>query len=129
MSRENMTVADFASIPTPDPASFRAQFPVFERLSYLNAGTEGPVPSGAAEAVHRRIELEANEGRCGRPYFEALMELAERLRAAYADVLGCGRSAVARWAAMSTRPRDRSGCAGRREAAVYSCARSGSRSC
>ena len=90
-----MTVADFASIPTPDPASFRAQFPVFERLSYLNAGTEGPVPSGAAEAVHRRIELEANEGRCGRPYFEALMELAERLRAAYADVLGCGRSAVA----------------------------------
>ena len=27
-----------------DPATFRAQFPVFDRLSYLNAGTEGPVP-------------------------------------------------------------------------------------
>jgi len=45
----------------PDPASFRSQFPVFERLSYLNAGTEGPVPRRAAEAVHRRIDLETDD--------------------------------------------------------------------
>lgn len=78
-----------------DPASFRAQFPVFERFSYLNAGTEGPVPSRAADAVHQRIELEASQGRCGRPYFERLMELADLLREAYAAVLGCDPTEVA----------------------------------
>jgi L-cysteine/cystine lyase len=78
-----------------DPASFRAQFPVLERLSYLNAGTEGPVPGRAAEAVRRRVDLETSRGRCGRQYFDALMELAAGLRGAYAGVLGCGPTEVA----------------------------------
>jgi L-cysteine/cystine lyase len=78
-----------------DPASFRAEFPVFERLAYLNAGTEGPVPWRAAEAVHRRTDLEVTQGRCGRPYFDELIGLAARLRAGYADVLGCVASEVA----------------------------------
>jgi selenocysteine lyase/cysteine desulfurase len=93
MSRENMRMRDSAG--PADARSFRAQFPVFERLSYLNAGTTGPVPRRAADAVHRRIDLEAGEGRCGRPYFDSLMELAGRLRAAYAEVLGCEPSSVA----------------------------------
>jgi L-cysteine/cystine lyase len=76
-------------------AAFRSQFPVFERLSYLNAGTEGPVPRAAAEAVHRRIDLEANQGRCGRPYFEEVLGLAKQLRAGYASVLGCAPAEVA----------------------------------
>jgi L-cysteine/cystine lyase len=78
-----------------DPGSFRAQFPVLERLAYLNAGTEGPVPRRAADAVHRRIDLEAGEGRCGRPYFDGLMGLATDLRAGYARVLGGDASEVA----------------------------------
>jgi len=78
-----------------DPSAFRAQFPVFERAAYLNAGTEGPVPRLAAEAVHRQIDLEALEGRCGRPYFETLMELAAQARAGYAEVLGCEESELA----------------------------------
>jgi selenocysteine lyase/cysteine desulfurase len=78
-----------------DPAQFRAQFPVFERTAYLNAGTEGPVPRQAAEAVHRRIDLEVTSGRCGKPYFTALMDLASELRSGYADVLGCQVSEVA----------------------------------
>src|ERR1700748_3125912 len=45
-----------------DPATFRAQFPVMERLSYLNAGTEGPIPRVAAEAAHLRLDIE-DEGR------------------------------------------------------------------
>ncbi len=83
-----------ASTPT-DPRAFRAQFPVFERLSYLNAGTEGPVPSRAAEAVHSRIDLETTRGRCGKPYFEPLMEMAASLRSGYAQVLGCSPDEVA----------------------------------
>ena len=81
--------------PHPDPKAFRAQFPVFERLAFLNAGTEGPVPQRAADAVRERVELEVRAGRCGRPYFEGLMNLAARARASYAQVLGCGEDQVA----------------------------------
>src|SRR5204863_9674202 len=82
-------------MPAPDPASFRSEFPVFERLAYLNAGTEGPVPREAAEAAHRRIDLEATGGRCGHAYFEELLDLAARVRERYAGVLGCDPSEVA----------------------------------
>jgi len=68
---------------------------VFERIAYLNAGTEGPVPRRAADAVHQRIDAELTAGRCGRPYFTALIELAAQLRTAYAGVLGCEVSEVA----------------------------------
>jgi selenocysteine lyase/cysteine desulfurase len=78
-----------------DPTTFRSQFPVLERLSYLNAGTEGPVPRAAAEAVHRRMDFETTHGRCGRPYFDEVMGLADRLRAGYATVLGCAVADVA----------------------------------
>lgn len=81
--------------PTADPERFRSQFPVFDRLSYLNAGTEGPIPRPAAEAVRRRVELDAENGRCGPTYFEAIMGLAERAREEYARVLGCEASNVA----------------------------------
>jgi len=78
-----------------DAASFRAQFPVLERVSYMNAGTEGPLPRAAAEVVHQRIDLEVDGGRCGRPYFEETMNLRDRARAAYASVLGAEPSEVA----------------------------------
>ena len=80
---------------TPDPADFRAQFPVLERVAYLNAGTEGPVPWQAAEATHRRMDQELTSGRCGRPYFEELMDQAADVRAAYARVLGAEAGEVA----------------------------------
>jgi L-cysteine/cystine lyase len=78
-----------------DVAAFRGQFPVLDRLSYLNAGTEGPIPRAAAEAAHLRIDLETNGGRCGRPYFDELMGLRDRARAGYAGVLGCTPAEVA----------------------------------
>src|SRR3984885_8791556 len=84
-----------ATSSATDPTPVRAQCPVLERLSYLNAGTEGPVPRAAAEAVRARIDAEAGDGRCGRPYFEALMELAGRARAGYATALGCEPTDVA----------------------------------
>jgi L-cysteine/cystine lyase len=83
------------TMPSPDPQVFRAQFPVFERLSYLNAGTEGPLPQRAAEAVRRRLDLELRHGRCGRSYIDEVIALASRARTAYAEVLGCGEHEVA----------------------------------
>ena len=80
---------------TPDPSSFRSQFPVLARVSYLNAGTEGPLPGRVADAMRRRIELEVTHGRCGREYFEGLMELASQVRVGYASLLGCGETEVA----------------------------------
>ena len=76
-------------------AGFRAQFPVLEHVAYLNAGTEGPVPRAAADAVAQRIEAEAAGGRCGRPYHDEVLGMATRLRAGYAAVLGCEPSDVA----------------------------------
>jgi selenocysteine lyase/cysteine desulfurase len=84
-----------ATTSAAHPQTFRGQFPVLERLSYLNAGTEGPVPRAAVEAVRRRIDVEADGGRCGRPYFEELIGLADQARAGYATALGCNPSDVA----------------------------------
>jgi L-cysteine/cystine lyase len=74
-----------------DPTWFRAQFPVFERLAFMNAGSEGPIPRRSAEAVQARLHDELEGGRGGRPYFMALLELASTLRARCADLLGYGR--------------------------------------
>jgi L-cysteine/cystine lyase len=78
-----------------DSATFRAQYPVFERVAYMNAGTEGPVPRQAAEAVHRRIDRDVAQGRCGLSYIDEVMEMAQRLRSGYAGVLGCAPEEVA----------------------------------
>jgi L-cysteine/cystine lyase len=89
--------ADRPATPPPptDPEVFRAQFPVLERVAYLNAGTEGPVPRAAEEAAAARVEREVYQGRCGRPYFEELLGLAENLRTRYAAALGCDFASVA----------------------------------
>ncbi len=78
-----------------DPAAFRAQFPVLDHVSYLNAGTEGPLPQRAADAVTRRIEAEVTGGRAGKAYIEVIRGLAGDLRAGYARVLGCDAADVA----------------------------------
>ena len=78
-----------------DPTHFRAEFPVLERVSYLNAGTEGPLSRRAAEAVTERLEAEVMHGRAGKAYFEAILDLAARLRAAYAGILHCEPGSVA----------------------------------
>jgi selenocysteine lyase/cysteine desulfurase len=78
-----------------DPAAFRAQFPVLEGKAYLNAGTEGPLPRQAAEAVRARIDAELTGGRCGQDYITDLRGLAAELRGAYARVLSCDPADVA----------------------------------
>ncbi|HET9719975.1 MAG TPA: aminotransferase class V-fold PLP-dependent enzyme [Solirubrobacteraceae bacterium] len=78
-----------------DAQRFRRQFPVFETTAYLNAGTEGPLPLAAVDAVRERVERDAAAGRAGRAYFEELMGLAARSRSAYASVLGAQPEEVA----------------------------------
>ena len=74
---------------------FRAHFPVLQRVAYLNAGTEGPVPQAAVDAVAERMGADSAQGRCGAGYRDAVLDMANRLRAGYAGVLGCEPSDVA----------------------------------
>jgi len=68
----------------------RAAFPVLERLSYLNAGTNGPVPRAAVEAAERELRAQSVEGRGDRAFFEQrVIRPAEELRRRVAPLLGC----------------------------------------
>ena len=49
-----------------DAATFRAQFPVFERSRTSTPAPRARSRRRAAEAVHRRVDLETLRGRCGR---------------------------------------------------------------
>ena len=71
-----------------DAAAFRSQFPVLESLAYLNAGTDGPIASVAAEAAAAELAGEAAEGRVY-SHFERRHALQNDLRAAYAALLNC----------------------------------------
>ena len=66
----------------------RDEFPVLERLAYLNAGTNGPLPAASAVAAAQELAREAQDGR-GRAHFERRVELSGQLRESYAAVLGC----------------------------------------
>ncbi len=77
-----------------DPVALRAQFPVFERLAYLNAGTCGPLPAAAARAACEVLDAAAGGGRW-QPYFERMLELQAHQRAAYAALLGAEAQDVA----------------------------------
>jgi selenocysteine lyase/cysteine desulfurase len=77
-----------------DAAALRAEFPVLERLAFLNAGTDGPVPAAAVRAAAEAVEAQASGGRF-HPHFEARSALQGELRALYAGLLGCAVEDVA----------------------------------
>jgi L-cysteine/cystine lyase len=62
-----------------DAAALRAEFPVTERLAYLNAGTCGPVPRRAAEAAREAVARAAADGRAT-AYFDELSATRSALR-------------------------------------------------
>jgi L-cysteine/cystine lyase len=66
----------------------RAQFPVFERLAYLNAGTNGPLARATAEAMAEQERDDLERGRGGAAYFERALELRDQVRAKLAAVVG-----------------------------------------
>ena len=66
----------------------RAQFPVFERYAYLNAGTNGPLAHATAEAMAEQERRDLELGRGGGPYFERALELRDEVRAKLAAAVG-----------------------------------------
>ncbi len=68
-------------------AEARARFPVFEHTAYLNAGTFGPLSRSTLDAIAGLRAWEGAHGRGGRPYFDAMLERRERVRALIAAEL------------------------------------------
>ena len=78
-----------------DPAAFRQEFPVLETLAYFNAGTNGPVPRRAVDAVQAELQVELEQGRSGGDHFERLMGARDGLRRRVAGLIGCDAGEVA----------------------------------
>jgi len=66
----------------------RAQFPVFERLAYLNAGTNGPLARPTVEAMVTQEQADLERGRGGPEYFEHVGELRSEVRTKLAALVG-----------------------------------------
>ena len=77
-----------------DVAALRGEFPVLERVAYLNAGTDGPLPAAAVRSAQFELEAALGEGRAT-PHFERRFALQAQLREGYARVMGCAVEDVA----------------------------------
>ncbi len=66
----------------------RAEFPVFERLAYLNAGTNGPLARSTYEAMAEQERTDVELGRGGAAYFERALALRDEVRAKLAAAVG-----------------------------------------
>ena len=73
----------------------RAQFPVLERVAYLNAGTNGPVPRAAFEAAEASLREQVEQGRSSKPWFEHQVERIAELRGRVADLFAATPADVA----------------------------------
>lgn len=83
-----------------DAVALRSQFPVFESVAYLNAGTCGPLPAAALRAAADSGLRAAEQGR-GKEYFERMFDVRARLREAYAGVVGGAPEEIALTTATS----------------------------
>jgi L-cysteine/cystine lyase len=75
--------------------ALRAEFPVFDRFLYLNAGMAGPVPTRGIAAAQAQCEIEVLRGRSGNEHWDNILVLFSRLRERYARALGCSANEVA----------------------------------
>jgi len=73
----------------------RAQFPVFERFAYLNAGSFGPLARATVEAMEEKQRRDLERGRTGPEYFAEVMRLRDLVRARIAALVGAEAAQVA----------------------------------
>lgn len=76
-------------------ASVRAELPVTTRYVYMNAGTNGPLPSRAHETLMAYAQRELREGRISTAAFTEMLDTLQRAREAMAAVLQCDAGDVA----------------------------------
>ena len=66
----------------------RVEFPVLERLAYLNAGTNGPLARRTIEAMAAQGRDDLEQGRGGPVYYERAMARRDEVRAKLATAVG-----------------------------------------
>jgi L-cysteine/cystine lyase len=76
-------------------AAIREEFPVVQRLVYLNVGTNGPLPRRSHAALVEQAQIELQEGRIGMPAYERNLQIKAGARDAFAKLLGCTPEEVA----------------------------------
>ena len=77
-----------------DAAALRGEYPVLERLAYLNTGTDGPLAAKAVDAARAALDAELEGGRFTE-HFQARMALQTDLRAVYARLVGAPAEEIA----------------------------------
>ena len=66
-ARGRLALAGLRPLVVSGRMALRDEFPVLQRVAYLNAGTDGPIPRAATELVQRRARRGARgRARCGR---------------------------------------------------------------
>ena len=73
----------------------RAQFPVLERVAYLQAGSAGPLARATVEAMRAEEERNLADGRVGLDYIEHILALRTELRTELAGLVGVDAEQVA----------------------------------
>jgi L-cysteine/cystine lyase len=73
----------------------RSQFPVLERIEYLNTGTTGPIPRAAHQAAVASLSEQVEEGRSGSEFFDSCVARIAHLRERVAGLLGADAASVA----------------------------------
>jgi L-cysteine/cystine lyase len=73
----------------------RAQFPVLERIAYLNAGSMGPLARSTLDAMRAELEHDATHGRGGKAYVDRVFELRAEARQRLAAFVGAAPEQVA----------------------------------
>jgi L-cysteine/cystine lyase len=75
--------------------SIRSDLPSLDGVAYLNAGTNGPLPRPAAEAMRRELDMSLAQPRIGMAAFQHYRELRDRARAALGRAVGAPPEQVA----------------------------------
>ncbi|MGI8474989.1 MAG: aminotransferase class V-fold PLP-dependent enzyme [Thermomicrobiales bacterium] len=92
-----MTLDRGTALPSHDEnlQSLRAQLPASTLRGYFNAGTNGPIPLVAHQAMVDRAEDEMNLGRIGPGLYEGMFADLTRLRDLLAEIFGADGSEIA----------------------------------
>jgi L-cysteine/cystine lyase len=73
----------------------RAQFPVLERVAYLNAGSMGPLARATVDAMRAELDRDFTGGRAGKEYIDHVIDLRDRLRGRLAALVSAEPEQVA----------------------------------
>jgi L-cysteine/cystine lyase len=76
-------------------ATLRQQMPATSETAYFNAGTNGPIPILAVEALHEAAQLEVDAGRIRPGVYEAAFKRNQRVRDLIAEIFGADGNEIA----------------------------------